>query len=853
MVLHSVPSVPADGFDRMKGEMVCMAVDGYLNFDTKINTKGFNSGTKSIINGLGGVKSILGKIGLSVSAAFSVKKLVEFGKQSIGVASDLQEVQNVVDTAFGDMSYKMEQFADVAIETFGISKLSAKQTGSTFMAMAKGMDIAENAASDMAVSLTGLSADMASFYNVKQDVASTALKSVFTGETETLKQFGVIMTEANLEAFALSKGISKAYSDMSQAEKVQLRYAYVMQQTALAQGDFAKTSDSWANQTRMLSEKWKEFSGVVGSALIQTVLPAVRMLNQAMSKLIEFANAAFEALSEVFGWQTEEAKNTGNAIAQSVDNQKDLTEETKKTGKANKDNLQSFDKINKLQGDSLDDKDISGKLLNLADSSAYKISVEADTSKAETKIDKFFSKLKNMLKEFQKWYDKNFSNIFAGIFNGLKDEFSELTITFEKIFSDIKSLTEPLKAYFNTDFTAFLQTFCSTCGNILIGLFDSFNKVFSDIWNVAVFPIVESFVVSALPTITQFADEAVKTLGTLFDGAKEIFDTLWSEAVVPVLSLLVQGWTDCVNSISEAWNKWGKPIFDNLREALIKTKDLILEWWEKYLKPIWDAVVAAAKDLWDNHLKPLVDNILDFIGELINGALEIYNEFIAPLVSWFVDTFGPPISRIFTGMVETVKNCIGGITDTVNGIVTVLKGIVQFVVGVFTGNWEKAWTGVKNIFGGIFDALTAMVSTPLNGIIGLINRMISAICEAANIAIRAINKISVDLPEWAGGYHIGFNFAEITPPQIPYLAKGTVVPANYGEFLAVLGDNKREPEIVSPRSEIKKAMEEVIASRGNSEQPLEVYLILDGNVIHKEVVKINKQKTKAMGVNPLVV
>ncbi|MBQ4345773.1 MAG: phage tail tape measure protein, partial [Oscillospiraceae bacterium] len=158
--------------------------DGYLNFDTKINTQGYDKGIQSLGKSLGGLKKGLLGIAAAAGAAFSVKVLVDFGKQAVSLASDLQEVQNVVDTAFGDMSHKMEQFADTAIEMYGLSKLTAKQTGSTFMAMASSMGIAAASASDMAVSLTGLSADMASFYNVAQDVSSTALKSIFTGETE---------------------------------------------------------------------------------------------------------------------------------------------------------------------------------------------------------------------------------------------------------------------------------------------------------------------------------------------------------------------------------------------------------------------------------------------------------------------------------------------------------------------------------------------------------------------------------------------------------------------------------------------------------------------------------------------
>ncbi len=836
-----------------------MAVDGYLNFKTKIDSKGFNAGTKQIGEGLMNVKQKLGKVGAAVGAAFSVKALVDFGKSAIETASDLQEVQNVVDVSFGELGYKMEAFADKAIESFGISELAAKKTGSTFMAMAKGMDVAEGAASDMAISLTGLSADMASFYNVDQETAATALKSVFTGETETLKQFGIVMNETNLKAFALSQGITKSYDSMTQAEKVQLRYAYVMKQTALAQGDFARTSDGWANQTRMLSQKWKEFSGIIGTALVQTLLPAVRTINAALDKLISAAKAAVEALAKVFGWEIEsndseeKAKAQADAIAQSVDNQEELTEETKKTNKAANDNLQSFDRINKLQADSKDSKE-DGGIFTLPTESKYTIDLDANTKKAQKEIDDFSKKFKNTINPLISWYKKNFSKkVFARIFEGLSDEFDELRQTFSGIVSDLQTLAEPLKTYFNTDFTEFLQTFCSASGDILVGLFDSFNMVFSDIWNVAVFPVISSFINEALPMITQFASHAVGTLGTYFNSIKEIFDKLWSEGVKPTLEAIVQIWNDCISSLRGAWDKWGAPIFENLRTAITKTKELILEWWDKYLKPLFDTVITAAKDLWNNHLKPLVDNILDFIGELVNGALEIYNKFIQPVLSWFIDKFGPQISKLFSNLVAHIKACIGNIVDYINGIITVLKGVIQFITGVFTGDWDKAWTGIKNIFGGIFDSISAYIKTPINGIIGAINRVLSAICTAVNVAIRAINKISVDLPEWAGGYHIGFDFAEITPPQIPYLAKGTVVPANYGEFLAVLGDNKRETEVVSPLSTIEKALENVMSRHSGQGQDINLKVYLDGDVVYQNVVKHNRNAKKSMGVNPLAV
>lgn len=833
-----------------------MAVDGYLNFNTKVDTKGFNRGTKSVAGGLQNLKSSLASVGKAAAAAFSVAKLVQFGKQAVELASNIQEVQNVVDVAFGEETKgKMEAFADTAIETYGISKLTAKQTGSTFMATASGMGLAKDSASDMAVALTGLSADMASFYNVEQDVAATALKSVFTGETETLKQFGIVMTEANLKAFALQQGITKDISKMSQAEKVTLRYNYVMAQTALAQGDFARTSDGWANQTRMLSEKWKEFSSVVGQALMNTLLPAVRALNSLMSQLIDFANSAYQSLAKVFGWETQSAKTangTAAAIAASVQNQDDLTEATKETSKAAQDNLQSFDKINKLSGD---DEKASSSGVSTPTAGAYNVSgkVALDTKDAQKELSGFAKKVQDTFAKVKTYIEKNFSGIFKNFWSGLKDEGKELGEIFDNIFSDLENLAEPLKEYFEGDFTISLQTAFQTISNIALGLFDTFNTVFSGIWD-AVYPMIEQFVNVGLPMITQFATESWQTLDTAFTDIKAIFDMLWKEAAEPALTFISNLWCDLVDTIAEAWNTWGKPIFDGIREAFDKTKDTLVNIWYNILKPVFDKVMDTLKYLWEEHIQPLVAEILDLVGTFITAATDIYNKFILPLVNWFVEVLGPPLSKVINGIIETGKNLVGNIVDAVRGIIEALKGVINFVAGVFTGDWDRAWQGIKQIFEGIWTALENVLRVPVNAIIGMVNRMLDAIEFAINGMINAINRISITVPDWVrniGGNTYGFNLSNVTLPDIPYLAQGTVVPANYGEFLAVLGDNKRETEIVSPLGTIKKALAEVLAAqRGNGEN-INLTVYLDGNVVYKSVVKKNRENTIATGVNAL--
>lgn len=846
-----------------------LAVDGRLNFDTKIDTKGFNVGTKQLSNSLGGLKLMLGKVAVAAAVAFAVKKLVDFGKQAVSVASDLQEVQNVVDTAFGSMANKMEDFADTSIKQFGISRLAAKQTGSTFMAMASGMGIAQSSASDMAIALTGLSADMASFYNVEQDVASTALKSVFTGETETLKQFGIVMTEANLEAFALSQGISKSVSDMSQAEKVQLRYNYVMSQTALAQGDFAKTQGSWANQTRILSEQWKEFSGTIGQALMGVLLPAVKVLNNAMSSLITYAQAAVKALADVFGIDiSESAGSTGTLVtdttdiadssADVADNYSDMADSAEKAAKANENQLAGFDKITKLS-DSKSDKDKSGSTIGKIDMGLYgkqgtiSTKVDVDTGGAKKKISDFFKSVKKVFGQIGKYIKKNFGGIFSGIWDGLKSEGKELWGTFNQIFTDLKSLIDPFKQYLSGDFTTYLQTAFSTLGNIAVGLFDSFNTVFSDLWNVVLFPFVSNLVTVVLPMITQFWTQVWLTISTLFDSIKEIFDTLWTECISPVLGFITQAWCDLMILLSDFWNEWGEPIFEGIREAISTTADIFLNIWETILKPIFDKIMETADRIWTEHLKPLIAEFLDFVGELITGATAIYNKFIAPIVNWLVDVLGPIVVKIANKIWDTVGGIIGNIIDAIKGVITTLKGIVQFITGVFTGNWSKAWEGIKNIFKGVWDALFGIIKVPINLIIDGINMLWSGIYNVVKGIVDSIGGIAGAIGDLFGAdWH--FSMPD-EPPLIPKLATGTVVPANYGEFLAVLGDNKRETEVVSPLSTIEQAVGNAMSKYGGvSGGDLVAYITIDmdGRKMYKEMVRLNKQEIRKTGNNPLV-
>lgn len=217
--------------------------------------------------------------------------ILEFGRNAFELGSAITEVENVVDVAFGSMADKAYEFASTAKEQFGLSELAAKQYSGTMMAMLNASGVAQDDAAKMSIGLAGLAGDLASFYNIETDEAFYKLRSAIAGEVEPMRQLGVSMTVANLEAYALSQGITKSWQSMTQAEQAMLRYNYIMAATSQQQGDYARTINSFANQWRLLTLNVQQFAATIGQGLIAAVLPAIQAINALFSVLQRAAEA----------------------------------------------------------------------------------------------------------------------------------------------------------------------------------------------------------------------------------------------------------------------------------------------------------------------------------------------------------------------------------------------------------------------------------------------------------------------------------------------------------------------------------------------------------------------------------
>jgi hypothetical protein len=255
-----------------------MASLAQINIRFKADLKGFSTEMQNSMRTLQTVGTKMNNIGKSMST-YITGPLLLAGGAAIKFASDYNESVNKVEVAFGPASTAVKEFAKTSLESFGIAEGSALDAAAQFGDMGTSMGLPQTAAAKMSTSLVGLAGDLASFKNIGIEQANTALAGVFTGETESLKKLGIVMTEANLQAFALSQGIKVQYKDMDQASRVNLRYAYIMENTTNAQGDFARTGGGAANQMRIFQESLKQLAQQFGSVILPTFTKVITYVN----------------------------------------------------------------------------------------------------------------------------------------------------------------------------------------------------------------------------------------------------------------------------------------------------------------------------------------------------------------------------------------------------------------------------------------------------------------------------------------------------------------------------------------------------------------------------------------------
>lgn len=763
-----------------------------------------------------GLGTIVKRIGILIGSAFAVGKLIQFGKECLELGSDLAEVQNVVDVTFTTMSDKVNEFAKNAMTSAGLSETMAKRYVGTFGAMSKSFGFSEAQAYDMSTALTQLTGDVASFYNISQDLAYIKLKSVFTGETETLKDLGVVMTQSALDQYALANGYGKTTSAMTEQEKVALRLAFVQKQLSTASGDFIRTSDSWANQVRVMQLQLQSLKATVGQGLINLFTPVLRVINILLGKLATLANA-FKSFTELITGKkssgqtgtsgaglvgTDAIADTADQYGNAADNAEkladatnDTADATKKATKAAKGYLSPLDEINNYSTDKSTDSSskVPGTTGGLADQ--MKDAVQnvdyGKLAEGETVLDKMSKPLKKIIDRFKqlaKLIAKGFWDglgDYEPIFDGIKKDLDSIWKSLKDIFTD----SEVTKAANN-----FLDSFAYAIGQVagsfarigltiaqnIIGgiekflkqntqriknyLIDMFNigseiskiagnlaVAFADVFSVFGGETAQQITADLIGIFAEIGMVLTETAAKLgrdilnmiaqpFIDNKDILKSA-IEGSLGVIETVTSGVLTVVQNLSDAisrlYDEHVKPFFDSIANGLSSIFGTLITGYNTYVLPVLQGLAEQFKGLLEGPLGDAILKIEAFLGKLIDSLKLLWESVLVPLINWIIANLLPVVAKIIDVVGTTAIKVLESLIKIIGDVADTLSGIIDFLVGVFTGDWELAWQGIKEIADGTWNFIKDVVSgaweiikTVTKGALSIIKSIISTAWNA---------------------------------------------------------------------------------------------------------------------------
>ena len=706
-----------------------MAADGSVIIDTRLDTTGVQKGVSAIKQSFDGLGSTVKKIGLLIGGVFAVGKLVQFGKECVALGSDLAEVQNVVDVTFTTMSDKVNEFAKNAMTSAGLSETMAKRYVGTFGAMSKSFGFSESQAYDMSTALTQLTGDVASFYNISQDLAYIKLKSVFTGETETLKDLGVVMTQSALDQYALANGYGKTTSAMTEQEKVALRFAFVQEQLSAASGDFIRTSDSWANQVRVMQLQLQSLKATVGQGLINIFTPVLKVINILLGKLATLANA-FKSFTELITGKKSSGQTSGSgaglagtdAIAdtadqygQAADNAEKLADATndnaKATKKANKETknyLSSLDEVHKVSSTEGASSTPSGSgsggtgsggggLPSSVGSVDYGSLAEGETAldKISDSAKKLADLLKKLWKPFQDAWKKEGKNTINAAKTAL-DGLKKLAVSVGK--SLVEVWTNGTGTTMLETMLRIAQNVLKTIGNIASGFADAWNK------NSVGTQIIQN-IADALVVVMQFVEKIAEDTAT------------WA-ANLDFYPLL-----ESISNLTATF----APILESIGN--------VLEWiYKNIVLPMLEWVIEVGL--------PTVINLVSDLAGFFADHQTIIEAFGAALIGAFAAAKIAGLASRIAGSITTVASFIKGLIALMTGSSGIMGGIKAIATAIGPGGifiaaitaciaigvlLYKNWDKIKEVAGEVWDWIKNKTSTFVNAISSSLKNLASKI------------------------------------------------------------------------------------------------------------------------------
>ena len=848
------------------GENFFKTTDKVAQTTISVITKIANS-IKKVVSVVGGavnnIKSKFNVLNSTLASGLSLAALVAVSKKCLELSSDLVEVQNVVETTFGKSSNIINEFAESALKNFGLTELQAKKYVSTLGAIAKASGESDEATLQMSTNLTKLTADVASFFNYDYDTAFNKIRSGLTGETEPLKDLGVVMTVANLEQYRLAQGIKTSYSAMSSAEQMALRYNYIMQALTDTQGDFNKTQASWANQLRVLQGQAQQLGAILGNLLQKVLYPVLTVVNAIFGKAVAMGNI----LAKAFGFDTKtitesqsgtsekslpnvatatdkEAKSQDN-LAKST---KKATTEKKKQNKEREKELASVHKLNILNkkqaetakagtGRKKSSTPTSG--LNVNDGLGFDLLNYADVANksakdTETAFENFINRMKKLAKDGQ------FEGIGASLadeINGLvsKIHFKEVEDKTTKFFNKLGRVINGFVRNLNTAQigTKFgdlinlivhtINTFYDTIDFSAIGskIADGLNSMFETIdWEA-----LGQFLLNKLNSIFRFLAGFVETFDWVSFGIhlseliNSAFDNIDFEAIESFVINGVNGITNAMWDVlfGTDWGAKGEELGQSISRMIQGIK------WDKLATNLAHGL-ASLIDFGINFAEQVLSD--DNLSKITNAIKTFFTKFFEEVKE---KKLGKRLAELINKGIKILNDLINAIPwkniyDTIDEFITNLDwlGILRGIANLWLSKKSILINAAISIMKGVFKSIIASVGKEIDK---LTNKIYYGVIDGLN-SLPFINiktgggggtSFSTEGNSGGNTFSMSRKYIPVTSgADIPHLAKGAVIPPN-NKFLAMLGDQTSGTNIETPLSTMIQAFKSALSDSNYSD------------------------------------
>ena len=674
---------------------------------------------------------------------------------------------------------------------------------------------------------------------VESSVNNSVIKPVKKIGTTAQSSFGKARTSAN--------GFGKALGGIGKSVKSALKSTFLMAGLyAVFRGERTVIENA-TSANKEFDASVKQIKGnlqVAFTPIINAVMPALNML---ASGLATATKAVASFMSGLFGTTYKQSLKATKQI-----------EAAGAAAKKNSRFLANFDEMNVASDNS---SDSSGSAANLAalDSEGNK-TAENIGNKIREQIGKGFEYLKGKLSDVKSYLDTNFAPVFAEIGAKFLPVIEDFKSNMGRAWSDMATLAEPFKNYITNNLTPALQTAFENVGSVASGLGDTLNIVFGELWDKVIFPTLEKMTTTVLPLLTDQWTEMSGVMTTTFNTIKPLFDKVFTTGIIPILETLQSIWSDLWDTSAEIWDKYGKPTMEAIKSIITSVGDTVMKIYESWIQPVVKWICDILKSMWNNAIKPIYEKVAAVMSKIIECINAVWVNFLKPCVDWIVKTAGPLISNVLNAtknVFDTVFSFIGTVVGTA---LDAFGGLLDFITGVFSGDWDKAWNGIKDTVKAVWDGIWGTIKSIINLIIDGINLLWTGIYNAVKGLVDAVGGVAGVIGDMLGqDWH--FSMPD-SPPLIPKLAKGGLA---YAPTLAMVGDNRNagtDPEVIAPLSKLK----DIIGEGGDM---TEVVLLLreileflkglnliakgefDGKTLYRLIVQLNKENTYRTGVNAL--